>query len=79
MDRGRLDLLDERRQVEVAVVAPGVLEKLRDQDVLTRLHRVGGDATEAEQRGRRGADLLVEVFQRQIALGGGEGAQDRQL
>ncbi len=57
---------------------PGVQQQLRDEDVLARLHRIGGDAGEAEQGGGRGGDLLRQLLARHLRLGGGEGAEDRQ-
>ena len=70
---GVLDLLDERRQVEVPPVAPRGLEELREQDVLAALHRVGLDAEEPEQARRGGPDPLAEEL-RVVARRAGAGA-----
>ena len=46
--RRRLDLADQRRQVEIPPGAPVVLDQVRDQHVLAAPERVGVDADEAE-------------------------------
>ena len=52
LDRRLLDLVDQAREVEVAPFAPGALDEVREQDVLTALDRIGVfavDAHESEQ------------------------------
>jgi hypothetical protein len=53
-------------------------EQVGDEDVLLRLHRIGRQPRQTEQGGGCRIDLLVEVFEQDVALGSGERLQDRQ-
>ena len=79
LHRRLLDLLDQRGEVEVLPVLPGVAEDRREQDVLAALDRVGVDAEQAEQAGRGRGDALAEqlaVVEDRL-LGRGERLEDR--
>ena len=58
-ERGRLDLADQGSQVEIAPGAPGVLDEVREQDVLPARERVGLDADEREEARHRSLDLVA--------------------
>ena len=47
-------------EIEVGAREPGGLEQLGEQDVLARLQRVGLDAGEAQQAGRRRLEPLAQ-------------------
>ena len=57
-DRRRRDHADERHQIQRAALAPGVVDQVRQQDVLAARQRVGGDADQAEQPGDVPLDLV---------------------
>jgi len=59
VDRGRLDLLDEPRQIQVPPLLPGRFQNLRDEDVLAAAKRIGIDAEQAEKAGRSGSNALA--------------------
>ncbi len=59
-DRRRLDLADERAEVEVSAGAPGVLDQVRKEDVLAARERVGLDPDEREEARHRRLDLVAE-------------------
>ena len=57
--QGRLlDLADESGQIEGLLVRPGMLDEVRQEDVLAARQRVGSDADEAEQAGHEALDLV---------------------
>ena len=65
-----LECADEPGQIQVAAIAPGMIEHLRDEYVLAAAHRVRVDTDERQDAGRRRLHALaVEV--RVPALGGG--------
>ena len=59
-ERRRLDLADQRAEVEVAARAPRVLDEVREQDVLAARERVRGDPDEREQARHGALDLVAE-------------------
>ncbi len=59
-DRRRLDLADQRAEVEVPARTPGVLDQVREEDVLATRERVGGDPDEREEAGHRALDLVAQ-------------------
>ena len=52
--------LDQRPQVEVPPLLPGVAQDRGEQDVLPALDRVRLDAEQSQQRGRGGVDALAQ-------------------
>ena len=57
-----MDLLNQPGEIQVAALAPGALQHVRQQNALAALHRIGLDAHQPEQSGHRGADALAEQF-----------------
>ena len=61
-DRRHLDAADELGQVQVFALVPRVQKQLSDEHVFARLHRVGGDAGQAQQGRYRYVDPLGDLF-----------------
>ena len=78
LQRWLLDLADEGRQVEGLLVGPGVLDEIRQEDVLAARQRVGGDADEAEQAGDEPLDLVGDRLG-VVGVGNLQRADDVQL
>ncbi len=57
-----LDLMDQRRQVQVLAAAPGVVEHGGEENELAALDGVGFDADQTEQAGDGGVDVLGKQF-----------------
>ena len=77
--RRLLDLPDQAGDVEIAAIAPRMIEDLRQQNVLPALDRVGVDAGEREYAGGGGLDSLaiqVDVVD-QCVVGRRKRPQDR--
>ena len=77
--RRRLDGLDERGQVEISTIAPGLTNDGGNEDVLAAGQWVGVDADHAEQAGHGGVDALLQqlAIVHDLERRHGKGFEDR--